>query len=603
MGGSSSAVGLVTQMAQERATAASERAIITATLAILLALWSIVTVSIYQAHEGALRQARATGANLTAALSDEVSHTFDMISATMDRLAERMRAHEGVDVYGWAGELPLLSGGIVQAGLIGPDGRLVNTTLDPAAEPIDLSDREHFRVHLDGKIKGIFIGPPVMGRVSKSVTIQVTKRVDSDDGRFMGVLVFSLEPRAFSSLFRKVDLGEHGILAITGSDYIVRARFTKSSPDGLDGVGQSVAGGTHPSDPSGETADSDTRLSLLDHVTRVFTYRAVRRYPLEVTVGLDVADVFASYYRDRTIIVSLTALASLAFCGVALYLIRVGRATARHQSELAQEQAKVREARSGTERAEAASQAKSLFLTNMTHELRTPLNAIIGFSEIIKDQALGPSAGKNYADYARDIHNSGQHLLGLINDILDLAKVDAGTMTLDEEPIDLAELVGQCLTPLGPRYRSKGVSVENDIPRSLPFILGDRQKLKRALANVIGNAVKFNQDGGRVTIAAAAAADAGLSLSISDTGIGMSPDETSRAFQPFVQIDSDLTKRYEGTGIGLPLAKRFVELHGGTLGIESVKGAGTTVTLGFRGDRVVARDRVLHPGGQPFAVS
>ncbi len=589
--------------AQQSATPASERTIIAAAVAILLAVWAIVGVAIYQARETALAEARATGANLTAALSDEVARTFDRISATMERLAERMRQHEGVDIYGWARELPLISDGIVQAGLLGPDGKLVNTTLDPDPQPIDLSDRLHFRVHLDGKIKGIFIGPPVTGRVSNSVTIQVTRRVDSEDGEFMGVLVFSLEPRAFSSLYKKVDLGQGGVLAITGSDGIVRARFSKSSPDGLDGVGESVAAGPHPSDRSGETAESYVRESLLNHVTRVYTFRAVPRYPLEVTVGLDAKEVFASYRSNSTIIVALTAVATLALCGFAIYLIQLGRATARHQAELAGEQAKVREAQIERERAEAASQAKSLFLTNMSHELRTPLNAIIGFSEIIKDQALGPSAGKNYANYAKDIHDSGQHLLSLINDILDLAKIDAGQMALDEEPIDVSDLVRHSLSLLEPRYRSKGVSVEIDIPRDLPFILGDGQKLRRALLNLLGNAVKFNRDGGRVRILAAADPGSDLLVEIADTGIGMTPEEVSIAFQAFVQVDNSLARRYEGTGIGLPLTKRLIELQGGTISIESVKGSGTTVVLRFPCNRVAARHDVLRSSAQLLAAS
>jgi signal transduction histidine kinase len=589
--------------AQPRATAASERTLIAATVAILFAVWAIVGFAIYQARETALSEARSTGANLTAALSDEVARTLDRISATMERLAERMRAHEGVDIYGWARELPQVSDGIIQAALIGPDGRLVNTTLDPNAEPIDLSDRPHFRVHLVDRIDGIFIAPPAEGRLSKALSIQISKRVDDDNGRLMGVLVFSLEPRAFGSLYRKVDLGERGVLAITGSDGIVRARFSKASPSGLDGVGESVAAGPHPSDRSGEVAESYIRESLLNHVTRVYTFRAVPRYPLEVTVGLDTADVLASYRQNSMIIVGLTAVATLALCGFAIYLIQLGRATARHQAELASEQAKVRKAQIERERAEAASQSKSLFLTNMSHELRTPLNAIIGFSEIIKDQVLGPSAAKNYADYAKDIHNSGQHLLSLINDILDLSKIDAGQMSLDEEPIDLTDLVRHGIALLEPRWRSKRVSVEIEIPRDLSFLRADSPKLRRALLNLLGNAIKFNRDGGRVVVRAVAPQGEGLSIEIADTGIGMTPDEIAVAFQAFVQVDNSLARRYEGSGIGLSITKRLIELHGGALAIESVKGSGTTVILRFPAERVTTRESVLGSSAASFAAS
>jgi len=271
-----------------------------AAAAALVALWAVVAVSAYQAREAVLRQAEQNGANLTAAVADQVSRTFDGIAAMMGAIAERIRASGNAEVYRWAHDMPLISGGVIQAGFIGADGKLVSTTLDPSPEPIDLSDRAHFRVHLDHMIEGIFIGPPVTGRVSHEVTIQVSRRVDSADGRFLGVLVFSLKPASFSGLYRQVDLGPRGIIAITGTDNLVRARFSQASAEGLDGVGQSVAGGSRPSDFGNVAAGTYVRESVIDHVSRIFTYRALERYPLVATVGADSSKSWSICCRTRS---------------------------------------------------------------------------------------------------------------------------------------------------------------------------------------------------------------------------------------------------------------------------------------------------------------
>jgi signal transduction histidine kinase len=240
-------------------------------------------------------------------------------------------------------------------------------------------------------------------------------------------------------------------------------------------------------------------------------------------------------------------------------------------------------------RAEEASTAKSLFLANMSHELRTPLNAIIGFSEIIKKQARGPGGIKHCAEYAEDIFCSGQHLLALIGNILDISKIEAGRMSLDDELIEIADLAKASIALLGQRVKQDRITLATDLPKDALLIRGDELKLRQVLINLLSNAVKFTPDGGRVTLRFEPAPDGELVISVSDTGIGMSPAEITIALEPFGQVDNALAKHYEGTGIGLPLAQRLVGLHGGTLAIESVKGAGTTVRMHLPANRVVGR--------------
>ncbi|HUT48063.1 MAG TPA: HAMP domain-containing sensor histidine kinase [Alphaproteobacteria bacterium] len=235
--------------------------------------------------------------------------------------------------------------------------------------------------------------------------------------------------------------------------------------------------------------------------------------------------------------------------------------------------------------AEAASRAKSEFLTNVSHELRTPLNAIIGFSEVMSKGMLGPIDNAKYLEYATDISNSGHHLLALINDILDLAKIEAGKLELREELVDLRSVISACFAIMKERAHLAEIQMKATLPDALPPLLVDELKLKQIVINMLSNAVKFTPRGGHVRIAAAIE-DGDLVIRIADTGIGIAPDDIQKALDPFTQIDSSLARRYEGTGLGLPLAKRLIELHDGKLAIESVPGAGTCITLTFPSRRL-----------------
>ncbi|HEV2162340.1 MAG TPA: PAS-domain containing protein [Stellaceae bacterium] len=234
----------------------------------------------------------------------------------------------------------------------------------------------------------------------------------------------------------------------------------------------------------------------------------------------------------------------------------------------------------------AANAAKSMFLANMSHELRTPLNAILGFSEIMRDAMLGP-LDQRYRGYANDIHLSGAYLLRLINDILDTSKIDAGQMHLEQNRINLAELIGECERLVLERARAAGVSLVCAIGRSFPPLAGDRLRLKQALLNLLVNAVKFTPAGGSVRVSASAARPHGIDIAIADTGIGMEPASIARALEPFQQLDNRLARRYEGTGLGLPLAKSLIELHGGKLTIESAAGKGTTARIWLPPERLL----------------
>ena len=244
------------------------------------------------------------------------------------------------------------------------------------------------------------------------------------------------------------------------------------------------------------------------------------------------------------------------------------------------------EAEAARSLAEAASQAKSEFLATMSHELRTPLNAVIGFSQIMMGETLGPIGCRQYRDYAKDIHDSGVHLLEIINDILDLSKAEAGKLELDEAWVDVRDAVAAACRLIGPRAARAQLSVVQQIPMNLPALWADERKLKQILLNLVSNSVKFTPAGGRIEVSAVLDAPSGLSILVQDSGIGIPARDLERVLEPFVQVENSLTRSYQGSGLGLPLAAKMTELHGGKLSIASQLGRGTLVRLAFPVERI-----------------
>jgi signal transduction histidine kinase len=226
---------------------------------------------------------------------------------------------------------------------------------------------------------------------------------------------------------------------------------------------------------------------------------------------------------------------------------------------------------------EAASRHKSEFLANMSHELRTPLNAIIGFSEVLGERMFGDLNDKQ-AEYIQDILSSGRHLLALINDILDLSKVEAGRMELDLSRFDLPAAIGSAVILVRERATRHGLGLDVSVDDRLGPFVGDERKIRQVLLNLLSNAVKFTPEGGRVAVRAAPA-NGTVEISVADTGIGIAPEDQDAIFQEFRQVGTDYARKREGTGLGLALARRFVDLHGGRLWVKSRLGEGSTFTF------------------------
>jgi signal transduction histidine kinase len=253
--------------------------------------------------------------------------------------------------------------------------------------------------------------------------------------------------------------------------------------------------------------------------------------------------------------------------------------------------------------AQKASRAKSEFLATMSHELRTPLNAILGFSELIREQMLGPVPAC-YADYANDIHVSGRHLLDLINDVLDISKLEAGKVELHETDVDIGNLTTESVMLVRNQAATSQIAIHVDHEASMPPVRGDERLLKQVLLNLLSNALKFTPQGGAVSVQSRIVGAQGVQIAISDTGIGMTEAEIEIALTPFGQIDSKIARGLKGTGLGLPISRSLIQLHGGELTVHSEPGKGTSIAVNLPDSRILRSGKNQLSGSEetPLAV-
>lgn len=346
-------------------------------------------------------------------------------------------------------------------------------------------------------------------------------------------------------------------------------------------VGQRVS-------PSLEEMLTRQRSGLNHMVTRDghFIYSVVHRSVetgWAVALGVPAAQVRGKLVQSRWTIITGGLIACMATLVLGLVVTRDYRRRRKAESDArAAREAMLAEQRRRLEaekdHAEAANLAKSEFLANMSHELRTPLNAIIGFSEALMSGLFGPCPPK-HGEYIASIHSSGQHLLTLVNDVLDMAKIESGRLDLQREPVTVATLVMECLELVEALAERKGIRVKMGTVAPDLVVDGDNLRLRQSVLNILSNAIKFTPEGGAIHTGARRDADGTVSLFITDSGIGMTEEELRVAVQPFRQINNYMTKSQAGTGLGLPLAKRFVEAHGGRLEVFSRPGEGTTVVI------------------------
>jgi signal transduction histidine kinase len=293
----------------------------------------------------------------------------------------------------------------------------------------------------------------------------------------------------------------------------------------------------------------------------------------------DQATVFRNRELGDAYLLLVISLVGVLFSGAVLVVFLIRQVRKATLAEVAALEAR--------QLAEAASRAMGDFLANMSHELRTPLNAIIGFAEVIRCRTFGSVGNSRYEEYIDDIHASGNHLLGVIGDILDMAKIEARKLELDEEPLDIGETVDAVVRLVGPHAAEAKLTLQAGVPLDFPHFHGDKRLVRQMILNLLANAIKFTPPGGTVTVDAMLESDGRPLIRIRDTGIGMAAHEIEEALSPYGQANPKTREAHRGTGLGLPLVKAFAELHGGTLKVQSAPGRGTLVLIRFPAARAV----------------
>ncbi|MEY2654440.1 MAG: hypothetical protein RLZZ524_1468 [Pseudomonadota bacterium] len=547
-------------------------------LALLVLIWIATGLFLQYERREAIDSRSRENMNLARALEETSVRVLATVDQATRRVSQAVRDGDEPlrQLTQFAKETGLTPSILVQLSLVGPDGRFMGSNLDPDGSRtghVDLSEREHIRVHLAPGLvdsaaqglfaQGLFIGKPVLGKVSGRWTIQLSRRIDGPDGRALGVVVASVDPSYFESVYRSVNLGASGVVTLLGEDLTVRARVV----DGVSaGMGQRIGSSGPLAQSVVPESGSYIARSGVDGVDRLFAYRRVSGYPLFVLVGSTTSVALADWVVMRNVLLGLVLMLSLAVAvGLRVFTQGLQRLEASNR-ELAESEA----------RAQSANQAKSEFLAAISHELRTPLTSIRGFAELMEVRIPEP----RFREQAGLIRKSAEHLNALLSEILDLARVEAGAMPLRNAPVEFAPLLRGIAELFAVTANEKGLTLNVRLDASMPVLLDcDELRFKQVLNNLMSNALKFTREGG-VTLAAEKVPGADrVRVHVIDTGPGIAPELHELIFERFRQADARVSHQHGGTGLGLALARALAELMGGTLTLDSAPGAGARFTL------------------------
>lgn len=653
-------------------------------LGVLLLIWGATWMQMRQEYAAIEHEAMKETSNLALAFEENITRSITAIDQVILIVRDSYaRDAARFDLRNWAHERPFMNDQTMQIAIIGVNGVLLQSNLGLTPQPVDLHDREHFRVHVGSSQDVLFISKPVIGRVSGRYSVQFTRKIIGLDGEFLGVVVVSLDPDYLAQFYEALQLG-HGSIMLVGQDGYMRAG--RPAPDligkplvnsPLLALAASVDHGSY-----------HTAAGAISGQPALVSYRRLADYPLIVAVGYSTEAVFAPYrlHRFQSIVAGL-GLSGLAI-GAGLLLARHRRRLTRYQAaltatlgnmsqgiimvdrdrrvavinqrvgellglppELMRENTSfdtiiswqvehgefaapcdvsvamdsllehggldasvpmyertrpdgsvvevrtallanggavrtytdvterkriVRDLAAARDVAEAAGRARSDFLAVMSHEIRTPLNGIICATALLMDGELDAEE----AHFVEIIRQSGEHLLQLINNILDFSRLDASCIELEEVVFDLRSTIASAVDMVATAARAKGIRLDVTISDGVPRrVIGDPGRLRQVLLNLLGNGVKFTERGGVHLLASRVASEAGfvrLAVSVSDTGIGIPNDALPRLFHEFSQVDGSISRRFGGSGLGLAISRRLVERMSGSMTVESIPNEGST---------------------------
>lgn len=546
---------------------------------IMLLFCIFVAYQASRAYEKAIDEGKVNAARLTKILADQVELTFLTVDLTLRRAVERQYfnlmfggnlPHDIENNFrNWVEETPQIAALM----LVNADGMVEIAAHKKGYEhwfdyqQVMQKEPVFTRLKSDGA-PSYYIGQQQVSRAISPNLVVMSRRINRLDGSFGGVIVAAIDPTYFSDFFTSVDFGTNRFLALMLEDgtLLFSGPNTNSDRDAiLDFLSEKA---THDAKAQQVVTNTQNFGSSMN----IYSYARIKNLPIITAIVMEEEDFLSSWRAARIKDISFIAIFTIFGSVLSFFALTMAKQILRVEASEAA--------------AILASQAKSEFLANMSHELRTPLNAVIGFSEMLNAGYFGALNDKQ-KERIQDINLCGTHLLQLISDILEFSKGEAGKLEVMAEELEPARSIEECIRIVAERARVKQVQILPQIAPHLPMLLADKRKLRQILLNLLSNAIKFTPANGRILVAAEMDGKQ-MVITVSDTGIGIAEEDIPVALAVFGQVHRE--QSHEGTGLGLPLAKMFTELHGGTLQLTSTIGKGTTVTLTFPASRVIRAD-------------
>lgn len=521
------------------------RSLTAGVLGLLAILWILTVVLLDRARDLELREANSRMEGKAAVLAEYVRSVFGHLDAVLIDLRDHITTDLTLPAYEASRHVKDLAGFGKHISIISAEGRLVYSTM--GNQQADLRDREQYRFFREGgDLNALYITRPIKGRISGETSLFAARAIVGPDG-FRGVVQVSVSPDLFSAFMKGLATRPDDIFALVrGSGELMAVYPTGSVPLGTSVTGSPLLA------PDAPVAGTFRRAGV-DQTPRFFAYKRLPEHGLNMVTGRSEVAVLASFEQRRQRIYGAAVVISLAMLALLWALRRALTHNDRIQNEL----------REALSRAQTASEEKSRFLATMSHELRTPLNGVVGMTQLLLETPLD----ERQRDYAVSIERSGQAVVDLVADILDLAKIEAGRIELRAQPFGMAECVERVRAMFWHRAAMKGLVLKVTVePSALGWFEGDEVRIRQVLINLIGNALKFTEQG-EVALQVSRDADQ-VSFLVADTGAGIAPGERERVFEHFTQLDMSNARRHEGTGLGLAICRQLVQAMGGSIVCE-----------------------------------